>query len=509
LDGIIAVDRAEPAPGAASPEDSIVEAHRASSPLSRRTFLRRALTLGAVAGSGALLGCVQREAPAAKPAATSAPAAQPTAVAPAAPAAAPAATSAPAAQPTQAPQTAPAAKANVSEIVIGAIYPLTGPAATVGVYTKNAMQTVADIANGRFEDLPWAWAKTEGLPGLGGAKVRFTMADHQGTPEKGLSEAERLITQEKVNFLIGCYHSAVTATASQAAERAGVVFMNPESSSPTLHTRGFKWYFRTSPHDGHFTQGMFDFMEDFKKRQNVPLKTLGLTYEDTLFGEDSGKTQKELAAKFGYEIVLDIKYRSRSTALTTEVQQLKAANPDVWMPTSYQTDAILFTKTMKELDYNPKMVIAQNAGHTDPAFVEASGKDAEGYITRSPFALDGAEKRPLVRRINELYKERSGGQDLFEAPARVITGFQALLEGVNRAGSVEQEAVRKALLETTIPEDEVIMPWKGIKFGADGQNELVGVIMMQLRGGEYSTVWPFDLASKELLYPIPPWSERP
>jgi branched-chain amino acid transport system substrate-binding protein len=145
----------------------------------------------------------------------------------------------------------------------------------------------------------------------------------------------------------------------------------------------------------------------------------------------------------------------------------------------------------------------------DPSYLEADGKDAEGILRRSPIGLDLADKKPLVKRVNELYKERSGGQDLFEAPARVITGFQTLLDAVNRAGSIEQEAVRKAMLETNLPEDEIIMPWKGVKFGADGQNELVAAILMQLRGGNFHTVWPFDLASRDVLYPIPPWSERP
>ena len=118
---------------------------------------------------------------------------------------------------------------------------------------------------------------------------------------------DQMIQSALVATVTGAYSqfgAHAMAALAMTAERAGVVFMNPESSSPTLHTRGFKWYFRTSPHDGHFTQGMFDFMEDFKKKQNVPLKTLGLTYEDTLFGEDSGKTQKELAERMDGRLVL-------------------------------------------------------------------------------------------------------------------------------------------------------------------------------------------------------------
>src|SRR2546426_3046251 len=112
------------------------------------------------------------------------------------------------------------------------------------------------LANGAA-DLPFPfYQRLKGMPGLKGAKVRLIFADHQGKPEVGQAEAERLITQEKVAALVGCWHSNVTAVASQVAERHGVPFLNAESSSPALTTRGFKWFFRTSPHDGHFTQVM-------------------------------------------------------------------------------------------------------------------------------------------------------------------------------------------------------------------------------------------------------------
>ena len=273
--------------------------------------------------------------------------------------------------------TAPAlVAAQAKEVVIGVVYPMSGPNAQAGVDNKPVVEIAAEIANGTLE-LPFPfYQQLKGMPGLKGAKVRLIFSDHQGKPDLGQAEAERMITQEKVAALVCCWHSGVTATASTVAERHGVPFLNAESSSPPLTERGFKWFFRTSPHDGHFSEVMFDFFRDFGKKRGVAIKTLGLTYEETAFGADSGKVQKELAKKLGYEVVLDIQYKSRATSLAAEVQRLKAANPDVWMPTSYQTDAILFTRTMKELDYNPKMIMAQNAGHISPDFVQAAGKDA-------------------------------------------------------------------------------------------------------------------------------------
>jgi branched-chain amino acid transport system substrate-binding protein len=252
-----------------------------------------------------------------------------------------------------------AAQAQPKEVVIGVIYPLSGPAALTGLENKVVNEIARDIANGVVDiPLPF-YQRLKGMPGLKGAKVRMVFADHQGKPEVGQAEAERLITQEKVHATYGSWHSSVTATVSQVAERYGIPHVNGQSSSPGLTKRGFKWFFRTSPHDEHFTQTMFDFFRDFQKKRGITLKTLGITYEDTLFGADSGKVMRELAKKYGYEVVVDTQYRARATSLQAEVQRLKAANPDVWMPTSYHSDAILFVRQSKELDYNPKMIMAQ------------------------------------------------------------------------------------------------------------------------------------------------------
>ncbi len=280
------------------------------------------------------------------------------------------------------------------EVVIGMLYPLSGPTASAGVDEKHVYELFADMVNGKEPMIPGAfYQQLKGLPGFpGGARLRLIFVDHQGKPDIGQAEAERLITQEKVHALVGAWQSGVTATTSQVAERFGIPHFNSESSSPGLTRRGFKWFFRSSPHDEHFTQAMFDFLADFQKKRGVKVETIAISNEDTLFGTDSAKAQRAIAQKGGYRTVADFAYRANSTSLTAEVQKLKAANPDVWFPTSYQSDAILFTRTSKELDWNPKMIIAQNSGHIDPKFIEATGKDSEGYLSRSPFAQDLVDK---------------------------------------------------------------------------------------------------------------------
>jgi branched-chain amino acid transport system substrate-binding protein len=394
------------------------------------------------------------------------------------------------------------------EVKIGVLYPMSGPAAQAGLDDKNALELAMDIINTtKYKHLNLPLSKSEGLPNLKGAKISAIFADHQGKPDLGLSEAERLITQEKAVALFGCYHSSVTETASMVAERMKIPFFNAESSSPRLTRRGFKWFFRSSPHDETFSEGMFKCLADLEKKRGIKFQTIAVVYEDTLYGKDSSRIEKELAAKAGYKVVADIPYRRAATSLTSEVQRLKAAKPDVFFPTSYASDAILLCKASKDLDFNPSAIMAQNAGHTDPSFVEAVGKDADGICSRTEFSLDLAKHKPMLTEINQLFKERSK-RDFSGTSARAFVGFFVLADAINRAGSTNPEAIRDALTKTNIPADQLITPWRGVRFDETGQNILVDAIVIQYQGGQPHTVWPFDLAAKEIMYPIPKWSER-
>ena len=401
------------------------------------------------------------------------------------------------------------AAAQQKEVVIGLLYPLSGPTASAGIDEKHVFELFADMVNGKEPMLPGPfYQKLKGLSGFsGGARLRLVFVDHQGKPDIGQAETERLITQEKVHALIGSWQSSVTATTSQVAERFGVPFLTAESASPGLTRRGFRWFFRTSPHDEHFSQAMFDFLADFQRKKGVKLETVAISHEDTLFGTDSGKVQRALAQKYGYRIVADFAYRANSTSLTAEVQKLKAGNPDVWFPTSYQSDAILFTRTARELDWNPKMILAQDAGHIDPKFVEQTGKDSDGYLSRSPFPSDLIDKNPVAKALNGPYKARSG-KELYDLPARAVTGLVTLVDAINRAGSTDPEAIRQALTKTDIKPADLLMPWTGVKFDETGQNVGVRAIIVQLQGGKYWTVWPFEGATRDVIFPIPKWSER-
>src|SRR5438477_3657870 len=392
-----------------------------------------------------------------------------------------------------------AARAQTPEVVIGVIYPFSGASAQIGVDAQKAFETAAEVINKNYDfDLPLA--KGEGLSGLGGAKVRLVFADHQADPQKGRAEAERLITQEKVCAIVGTYQSAVAVTVSQICERYQIPFISADNSSPSLHRRGLKFYFRAAPHDEMFSAAMFNFFDAMKKK-GARIDTLSLFHEDTIFGTDSANTQLKLAADRGYKIVSDIKYRSNSPSLSAEVQQLKTANADVLMPSSYTTDGILLVKTMAELGYKPKNIVAQDAGFSEKALYDAVGDKLEGVISRASFSLDLAQKRPAVGKVNDMFKARSG-KDFNDLTSRQFMGLLVMAEAINRAMSTDCVKIREALVATELPGVKSIMPWKRIKFDDMGQNNDADPVLLQYVGGKFATISPPQAAVAEAIWPM-------
>jgi branched-chain amino acid transport system substrate-binding protein len=177
------------------------------------------------------------------------------------------------------------------------------------------------------------------------------------------------------------------------------------------------------------------------------------------------------------------------------------------LQSSYLGDAIMSMKTYKELGFSPDMILANNAGFTDTEFIRTLGKDADYIITRDVWSLDLAKKNPLIKQVNDLYFSRYKANFTGNS-SRTFTGLMTLADAINRAGSTDPEAIRKALVETNIPGNKIIMPWKGIKFDQHGQNIYGSGILVQIIDGQYHTVWPFDLATRDVVWPMPKWNDR-
>ena len=324
------------------------------------------------------------------------------------------------------------ASAQDKTVKIGAIFPLSGNAASAGVHAKAAIETAIDIINNahpELGDLPLA--KNAGLAGLGGAKVEAIFADNQGSPAVGQNQALRLITEEKVVALNGAYQSGITLTTSAISEKYGIPFVNGESVAASLTERGFKWFFRVTPVASDFAKIYLDFLKDMKAA-GQKVDSIALVHENTEYGTSVAGVITSTFKDNGLSIAQDIAYSANTTDVQSQVLQLKDKKPDVVIMISYTSDAILYAKTMQALDYKPPMMIADNAGFSDPSLIKTVGKLVQGIFNRSSFSI-GPPGSPTFL-INEMYKKRSG-DDLDDTAARQMQGFFVLCDAIDRAGS--------------------------------------------------------------------------
>jgi branched-chain amino acid transport system substrate-binding protein len=395
------------------------------------------------------------------------------------------------------------ASAQDKTVKIGGIFPLSGNAASTGVHTKAALEVAMDIINNAHPELGnLPLAKNAGLAGLGGAKVEVVFADNQGSPATGQNQALRLITEEKVVALTGAYQSGITLTASAIAEKYGIPFLNGESVAANLTERGFKWFFRTTPVASDFAKIYYDFLKEMKAA-GAKTDSVALVHDNTEYGTSVATVITSVFKENGQNAPIDVAYAPNATDVQAQVLQLKEKKPDVVIMISYTSDAILFAKTMQSLDYKPAMLIADDAGYSDPSFIKAVGKISQGAFNRSSWSVGPAGSPTAL--IADMYKKKSG-DEMDDTAARQMQGFFVLCDAIDRAGSTDPAKIQAALKATDLKPDQLIMGYKGVKFDDKGQNILAAGVMIQLQDGEnYTTVWPKANAQKAPMLPYKGW----
>lgn len=391
---------------------------------------------------------------------------------------------------------------------VGAIYPLSGPVAETGQFIRDFLRHAEQVVNEPHDDLaPLVMSGGEGLSNHGNLPVELVFADHRGAPDQGRAEAERLIQEENVDMLVGGYHSSVTKTMSAVAEREGIPHTNFESSSPGLTERGLEYFWRTGPHDLTFTTNMFQFFDGLNEQQDADLTTVAILHEDSEFGTISARSQVEKAEEYGYEVVEEpIAYGAEGlTSLESELLTIRDADPDILLPSSYLRDAEILMNDMRDLDYFPSLVMAQNAGFNQAGFRD----DAEisDYVcTRSTYADDIRLAVPEFEAYNASAKAETG-ESFTGVYIRSWGGFLSAMHGVNSAASTDPADIQSALNTLEVPAVESGLPF-GIDFADSGQNELARGVLIQYEDGESNMIWPFDLAPADVVFPAPGWNER-
>ena len=382
--------------------------------------------------------------------------------------------------------------AQPKEITLAAVVALTGPNAAWGQRTWNAFQLACDLVN-----------EQGGIKSLGGARIKYVVADTESKPEVAGSQTENVI-RRGCAAITGTNQSAATIVATQIAEREGVPFVCATDVDPLITSRGFKYTFRTSPIVESYARDLLTHIKELGGSTGKPAKKLAVLSENSIVGQSSVEGATRVAKELGFELVAGDTYDAAKTQnFASYVSRYRGANVEVVVGHNKPSDAILITRTMKELNFNPLAYGGILGGHVSTEYINALDKDADHVLCTTSWS--GDLPIPGLKELAQKYQERFK-EGLDSTGAGGFTAFAVLFDSLERAGSADRKKLRDAIAATSLKTGEkMYMQLRGAKFQPTGENAMAGGLVFTIKSKEWITVAPKEYAKTTAAYPKPRW----
>lgn len=329
--------------------------------------------------------------------------------------------------------------------------------------------------------------------GLLGRKAELVMYDDQSLPATAVRLYEKLITEDKVDAVMGPYSSPVSEAAANVTEKYKKVMVAPLAATTSIFKKGRKYIFMVISPAESYLEGLID---TAAKRG---LKTVAVINEDTLFSKAAASGAVELAKKKGMQVVYQEAYPKGNTDFSALLTKVRAANPDVIAAGTYFDDAVALTRQMKELNVNPKMY-GVTVGGDLPEFYDVLKQNAEFIYGATQW--EHTLPYPGNQEFFDAYKKEFNHEPSYHSAAG-YAGCTIYAEAVKRAGSLDADRVREQLLKL-----ETKTIFGEYKVDQDGFQTAHKMVTFQWQGEKKITVWPDDLAQAKPRFPTPPWNQR-
>jgi ABC-type branched-subunit amino acid transport system substrate-binding protein len=323
--------------------------------------------------------------------------------------------------------------------------------------------------------------------------------DDESDPHETASLVEKLITEDKVDFLLGPYGSSSTFEAAAVAEKYRVLMVEGEGAAEKIFAQGFKYTFGLlSPAADYFK----NILEGAASLDQKPNKVVILSTDD-LGTLSVAEGAKQHAEHLGFGAIPIITFE-KGDDLSPILSDLKDDDPNMVLLCARIGDSLSFVRTAKAVGLNPEMfgiIVAP----FDPAFVEQLGKDADYIFGPCQWTSDLPYDGPVFGRSEDyarLFRDMFGKEPGYHSAAATACGvaYQLALE---KASSLNREDVRDALVSL-----DAMTFYGRIKFNEQGMDIYNPMVAIQVQRGKRVTVWPEHLATGSAIYPTPPWEER-
>jgi branched-chain amino acid transport system substrate-binding protein len=378
------------------------------------------------------------------------------------------------------------------EIVIGSAISLTGKYATNGVHAQKGYEyAITKI-------------KENGGVKVGGKCYNFKVIyyDDESKGDRGATLAERLISQDKVQFMLGPYSSGMTKAIAPVTEKYKIPMVEAEGASRSLFNKGYKYLFAVlSTSEQYLASAISLAAEKAKENGKSPSSVkVAIAVENDPFSLDIRAGVSEDAAKFGMKVVIDEKLPRDLSDMSAILTKVKLLKPDVLIVSGHSKGAATAVRQIAEQNIKVPMIAIT---HCEAADVTGKfGDAANDILCSTQWSESLSYSDPLFGTAGEYemgfkaaypeYKTKKVPYQTAQASAAVYVYKDAF----ERAGSLDKEKVRDAISQTDLKTF-----YGGIKFSAAGNNVAKPMVLRQIQNGKYNVVAPSAFASHKLNWP--------
>jgi len=375
------------------------------------------------------------------------------------------------------------------DVVLGASVQLTGPVANTGRYYRDAYQIAIDKIN------------AAGGVKVGGQSHRLVLKlyDNQSDVNLSVRQYTQLVSQDKVNLLLGPFASNFALADSAVSEKYEIPMVQGGGASDQIFTRKFKYIFGTlAPASNYFGSTV----EMLKALKPAP-KTVALLYADDAFDVSVAEGTRPKLKQAGFDVVMDERYSTNATDFNSLLSQIKNKNVDVVLVAGHETEILNFVRQAKSLAVVPKLY-SFTVGVPSEDFRKALGADADYAFGMTAWLPSPSLKDRWfgdAAQFASEFKAKYGYDPDYHA-ASGVADVEALAQAMENANSMEPRKVRDAL--SKIKFESLYGP---VSFNQNGQIDLPQVVI-QVQGGELAEIYGAKGFIKQPKYPMPAWSAR-
>jgi branched-chain amino acid transport system substrate-binding protein len=400
-----------------------------------------------------------------------------------------------------APTTAPAAAAKPTPaaasatfdgtLVFGAPISLTGSTAKEGALQRDGYDLWRDTYN-----------KAGGI-NVGGKhyKIETKYYDDTSNAQQSATLAEKLIKEDKVNFLLGPYGTSSTLQVSTVAEKNKMPMIEGNGAAESIFSQGYKYTFGVLAPAQNYLRGVVD----LALAQDPKPASIAVLSADDPFSVEVADAAKTYAEQKGMQVVYYQKYPNASTDLRAPLTEAKARTPDLFLNSGHLQESIAIMQQSKELGFSPKGM-GFSVGPGTPDFESTLKGDANfvmgGTQWSAALKFQGDDLFKTPDAYNTAFKQTFGYEPAYQSADGTACGV-AFVKAIEAAGSLDTEKVRDQIAKLSFTSFYGV-----IKFDERGINATKPMVVEQWQSGRRATVWPADVAETKALWPMTPWSAR-